>query len=212
MTSGLLVYILKYGSIASVLLPLICSIMRFRVIKPFLQGLILYLLISIVTEIIAAWRGFTGQNTYLLYNIYTILECSCLSYLFWRKYNSQLVRLLVGLFFMPFLAIAFFSFVVSGLHSSADNIVSTYSAVYLVTLACIYFYRGSDENLERLTDDYFFWISTAVMLYFSVAVLFFLFNDYIEKRGIRTAYYGFRWIINIATNILFTIGIWKVRK
>lgn len=212
MTSGLLVYILKYSSIASVLIPLICCIKRFRMIKPLLNGLILYLLISIVTEVIAAWRGYRGQNTYLLYNSYTILECSCLSYLFWRKYNSELVRFLVALFFLPFLTIAFFAFGVSGLHSSADNIVSTYSAVYLVVLACIYFYRGSDDNLEQLTDDYFFWISTAVMLYFSVAVLFFLFNDYIEKRGIKTAYYGFRWIINIAYNVLLAIGIWKVRK
>lgn len=213
MKNAVLIYVMMYASIASGFIPLVCSIARYRHLKSFLWVLFGYSVLSLITETVATILAHFHHPTYLVHHCFTVLECSTFVYLYLNKFDAPTSKKIILLLYLLFLLIAFIVLIVQSGFNRSDIVVSSLSAVFLVCLAAAYFYNAAnDETHKRMTDDYFFWISTAVMLYFCMAFLFFLFTDYIEKRGIRTVYYSLQWVVNIMYNVLLGVGIWKVKQ
>ena len=95
-----------------------------------------------------------------------------------------------------------------------SSILSTYEAALLIGLSGGYILKVMREiNISRLKEAHFTWINVGVLLYFSMAILLFLFFSYIEKRGMKTynSLYSLHWITNIGYNVLLATGIWKTK-
>lgn len=95
-----------------------------------------------------------------------------------------------------------------------DSVLSTYEAAFLIALSGGYIIKVMREiNISRLKEVHFTWINVGILIYFSMAILLFLFYSYIEKRGIKTYnnLYSLHWLTNIGYNVLLATGIWKTK-
>lgn len=206
--------IINHTSSLSIGIPLFCCILRFKALNTELRVLFVYILISALTEVIGYIQIRSNNHTYLTYHLFTVLECSILTYIYYFRYAAAKTRMAIAAFYFCFLILAFVILIVNTGYDDQSNILSTYEAAFLIALSGGYFLKiVRDFNIPDLNKFYFSWINTGVLIYFSMAFLLFLFEGYIEKRGLKTYnnLFTLHWLTNIGYNSLLGLGIWKIR-
>jgi len=206
--------VIKHTSGLSVLVPLISCFYRMKALNQISIALFIYLLISVTADLMGLVFMRNQIKTYVIFNSFTIAECSLFIFIYLSQFEGQQTKMLIKVFFLIFLILAFFIFVLNKGFNKQDSVLSSYEAVLLITLSISYFYKVMSElNIAKLNDYYFAWINTGVLIYFIIGFLLFFFSGYIERRGLRTHnfLYSLHWISNIAYNILLALGIWKIK-
>jgi hypothetical protein len=215
MIAGNIYTFFKYASILSVLIPFIACCIRFKTLNKELRVLFLYIFLSLITELIVVIFRSRWPHTYLLYNCFTILELSLLSYIYLLRFEEKTARRIIrGLYFL-FLGLVFILLVVIGGYDQRNTLLSTYEAALFIGISYAYFIKiTKDASIPNLTQYYFAWINAGVLVYFCMAFLIFLFQAYIERRGFQTfnKLYLLNWIINITYNLFLATGVWKFKR
>lgn len=206
--------IINYISALSVVIPLVCSIIKFKTLNTELRVLFLYIILSAFAEGLGFIFIKNNIQTYLVNNLFTIVECSLLTYIYFKKFELKSTRTFVVFFNSVFLVLAFYILVIREKYSMQDSVLSTYEAAFLIALSGGYIIKVMREiNISRLKEVHFTWINVGILIYFSMAILLFLFYSYIEKRGLKTYnnLYSLHWLTNIGYNVLLATGIWKTK-
>ncbi len=209
--SSLIYSILLKTSILSPYVTLFFIIKNRRTLNSQLGVLFFYLLISISVELRDMFKE-ENSNTVAL--LFTVIEYSSIACIFWLEFKKKAFRIIIYVF-----SILFFILTVLGMtyfNAFKDDISTTSEGIIIITLGILYFLKiFNDLDIPKLTNYYFFWLNSAFLLYFSTALFLFSFKSYIktiDDQSVSNFLWGIHLIINIAYNILLTIGICKHRK
>jgi hypothetical protein len=203
-----------YVSIISVLVPLGSCIIRFKALNRELRALFFYIIISVMTDVISVILSKNYIQNIGVQNVFTILECTCISYIYLLRFETVKSKNIIKIFYISFLAMALFIFFFREGYQKSNSLISTLEACFIITLSTAYFYKLMKElAIYKLNDYYFFWINSAFLIYFSMSFFMFLFDSYLERFDLAIFYfiYSFQLITNIAFNIILATGVWKIR-
>jgi hypothetical protein len=208
-------HIIYYVSALSVIVPLICCILRLKTLNAELRTLFLYIIVCALTEAISFILAKNNIHTYITHNLFTVLECTLITYIYLLKFEIKKARYIITIFYFVFLALSIIIFVLRSGYNRSDNIISTFESCFFITLSFTFFYKEIYElNIPRLSEYYFFWLNSAFLIYFSMAFFLFLFSGYLEKYDLSIYYplYSLYLLTNVAYNILLSLGVWKIKQ
>ncbi|MEL7159764.1 MAG: hypothetical protein AAFN92_03325, partial [Bacteroidota bacterium] len=145
------------------------------------------------------------------FHLFTVIEFALLLTIYHQAwFGKRLPRLRWGLF-APLLALACGDAFGWGSLQQFNVYARLYENVVLVLLAGIFFYRGlTQSNIsENPFRSNFFWINTAVLLYFSASFFVVLFSAaWIDRNAYGFTIFSAHALLVIIKNSLFALALW----
>ena len=193
---------LYYLSFVSGLMPFILGLILFRKLNPALKSLLLLFGIGLLIEVLGYYLYFFAkiQNNIWLYHFYTLIEYSLLIAVFsyWQK-NFKLKRMLrisIPGFAVLWIGAKFFfeSF------DQPDSYTTSLECVLLVGISFRTLYVVNQEHMKALFREPRFWVSSAVLIYFSSNLLTFALPNLAVNWGFHHA------VVNVTSNLLYAGG------
>lgn len=205
---------LSYFSSFFVVVPfLICFIRRkllFDEVRP-----IFYLIsLTFAVEIINLVTVLNQINNLFVLHVFTVFEFILLSF-FYKQFFDTFIKSRIYIFLISFflLVACYDAFLLNGFNTM-NNLAASVEFIILIIYALLSFFLIL-KNLvyENLLQTPFFWINTAVLIYFSGNLFLFLFTTYLQKYDIPDygSLYAIHSVLNIVYYILISIGFWKVQ-
>ncbi len=197
------------------LFPLIKSFILVRKYSFFAQNYIfIYLLITVVNEWISFTRNLINPDVKvgLQYNFYFIF-CIIFFYFLYSKIFTNCLNK-IGLVVIVF-SLGYIFLLTNFLDSEFDKNIGIIITIYYITYSLMWFYQKiSFFDEHKITDDPFFWISVALLMWscffiFRVTPMFFFAkhdNEFLQFLKIGQN------IINIGMYIMFYISLIKYEK
>lgn len=211
MSLNTLYFLLANLSVLISLVPIIFSFFYFRAFNPQLRALFVYLLISVLTEVVAYYCGLYFKSNYWVFHIFTMIEGPLIFYIYYREFNQKKASyIFLGCTLIVLtLGLIQFSF------NASNNMVSSVEALLISGCALAWFYKVFvDMTIPKLTNYYFFWLNSGFLIYFLGPFFISIFEGTIRESD--NAVLNFLWIIHVAINVLFnvllTIGICKIKR
>lgn len=201
--------------LASSILIILVGIINFKTLKRSwpLGVLFILFIVSVTSDIAGTAMQNRGIHNLWLYNLYNLIEYSLLAIffilLFQFKRQGQIISSIV---YLTILTLMIF---ISVSQSFTEHFNSTLMGLQSIVLICssVLYFRVMLNNLEFETpwSNPFFWINSAILIYFSGCFFIFIFSDYRDvTRTIKI--WDIHNIIHIIYNLLILIGFWKARK
>jgi len=155
------------------------------------------------------------MHNYFVRHIFTVLECSVISIIYFLHFRAKEVRNFIKGFYLTFFALCLIILLFNKGYNEPDNILSSYEACLFIILSLYFLYKEIKErSVPRLNEYYFFWLNSAILVYFGISFFVFLFSVLLEKSDLKiyNFFKAFSLMVNITYNILLTVSIWKIRK
>ena len=206
---------LKYFSIATALFPFVAAIFLYKSLKNEIKVLFIYITASLLADGICIYLARQGYPNYLVRNLFTLIEFGCLAYIFYKKFDSYVIKNLTKVVSMFFFFTATLLLVVFNKLNKQEDILSAISAFFFMLLGYTYMYHlFRDYDFDKFRDNAFFWVNNAILIYFSANFVLFLFFGYVVNFEMERFYliYSLNRITYIAYNLILTVGIWKVKN
>ena len=129
--------------------------------------LFLYLIISILVDIVSLLLALADINNMVLFHVYTLLEYSFLIIVFscWQKNNALAKALRISIPVFVLISMGAKIFLEDPLRY--DNFSSSFESSILATVSAYTLLKLVGENLESLFTMPRFWVSLAVLIYFT---------------------------------------------
>jgi len=168
--------------------------------------LFLFGIVCLFFEVLSYFTYMIGNNLYLLH-FYTIIEFSMIASIFSTTILSKRTTIYLIVGFVSFALLN--GFFIEGLNHYNAN-VRAIECITLIFLSLLFFYQTLNNNKARRLEHLpMFWISVAVLLYFSGNFLVFLISEYaLVSERMSFTIWGIHALINIIKNILFAIALW----
>ena len=208
--------ILTYSSIISILIPLICCVIKYKTHSTILWVLFTYIIFSTLTEILSLFLpNYSIKNYFLSQNIFAVTEFLLISVLYYLEFKIKITQRIILYISIAYICFVLIELGITGKYLQANTIISLIEACILSMFAIYFFFNVQTElSIPRLTDYSFFWINCGVAIYFSTSIILFAFDDYISKCGEKEVeqLWGLHLFCNILYNILLSVGVWKIRQ
>jgi hypothetical protein len=177
------------------------------------RTIIALLVVSLLVETLSYF--ILTANNIILMHIYTFIEFSLLSVFFKLFFGSKFSFKMLFLLICLFLLIAGFDAFFLNDFYTINNFSTSIEAISMIIFSVVAFYFTLKNLLfDNILATPFFWINTAILIYFSGNLFLFLFSNYLQKHQILN--YKMLFInhsfLNIVFYILISIGFWKVEK
>ncbi|MEK7728552.1 MAG: hypothetical protein AAB354_09075 [candidate division KSB1 bacterium] len=207
--------IILFSSISS-LLPLLSCIMTFKIdgeaFKGF-KGLCIFFALAVATEIILHVFTSNNRQSAWVFHVYTFIEYVLITSVLvsWQSKLTKfrLMRVSIPLYIVIFLFIKFSG--VEGFDAGLYNNITRPLALLLLTAFALLTLQDLWHNTSKnLAEDYRFWMLLAMALYYSTSLGLFAFM-YTKNQELLIALFKIHAVVNIIHNLLFTIGVFKVR-
>jgi len=199
---------------ATCILPLIASVVRYKLINSVLKPLFFLVILSVIIEALNEIHVGLDLNNFYLFHFFTIIEFTLISQFYHRFFKQYFNPLIIKILIFAFLIIAFIDYRLNGFNY-VDNFSITIESVILTFYSVFFFYYILKNLLfENLLNAPFFWINTGVIIYFSGNLILFAFSNYLfetEPKKYHMLWYTVHAIINISYNILISVGFWKTK-
>lgn len=205
---------LEMTSAATVVIPLLLCVSKIKTLQTSVRVLFFYLIICAITECLnSVCTG--GQSAGIIQNTFTLSESLLLTWVYFIIFNSQTSRRIIRIIMLGYLLLAAFLFLFVQPYTEANDILTTTEAWIMILMALAFFYKTmTDLKIPKLTDNYAFWFSVAIISYFSTASIIFLFNQQLTQslpiESFQRLYIP-QLIMNIFYHLLLAICIWKAR-
>lgn len=198
----------------SILVPFVIGIIRFRQLKAW-QSVLLYLVTTVIfTEISATLIKvyITPTNNLIAYNICLFVSFLLAGFIYIKQLRSPSLKLGVKAILFSFVPLSMLNiaFIQPIDTYNTNMILFSYLSFNLFALA--YFYQSLRE-LKGISwkKNPFFWFNTGVLIYYSTALILFLFVNQIIASSTETIEQC--WSVNaaiyIVLNLFFAISLWK---
>lgn len=207
-------HILERISVSSSFIPLFICLIRFKVSNTEIKILFIYIFVSVLSEVFSLILAEQYIKNNIVWNMFTVLECTLIARIYFLRSEVEKSRRIITFFYFLFLLLAFATLILKKGFNLPQSILSIYESWFFIILSYSYFFKMVRElNVDRLTDYYFAWINSAILIYFCMSFFLFLFDWYLEQSDLATysILYTPHLLVNIAYNILLSIGIWKFK-
>lgn len=207
---------LIYISLASTLPPFTTGLIKYKVLSPQLRTLFFYILVCIAVEILSyiAAKGHV-KVFHAIQNLFTVIECEFFLYLFFLEFKSNSTRKIIFIVSILYLLLCALTVFFIATPFKPNNITNTAEACLMMFFAFTYFFRMRGPGSTKFKDQPFFWINTAILLYFMTTFVVFIFSGKLANKEAPIGFLLFaslQRIINISFNTIFAISLWKARR
>lgn len=214
MTQIELIRLLGITSAFSILIPVSAGFLRLKAFNNILKVLFIYCILSGVIDIASLICVRYNIHNHNLLNIFQVSETIFIWTIFFLKLRIGKIRL-----FVP-LAIAVNTLLYCILHAVlsrgiAEMAYTVFQSASIITLSIVWFRKQLIElNDEEITKNYFFFINSGLLFYFSSTLFLFLFSNFIhENQNPKfNSLWNFHSLFNIIYNVSLAIGIWRIKK
>ena len=169
----------------------------------------MYLIISLIIEIIATVLAIQNLNNHLFYNLANLITGLFIAYLVYDFTNSQLAK---------FSSILILGFLIANFCIQPFGSVKLFCIVsntfqFITSILILY---HSNEAFEEPFHLYFeFWFYSGLLIYRSTTITLYLLFDYIldgKSSSMLTFYYLYQFITNLIVNLLYTKAFLCLKK
>jgi len=195
----------------SILLPLTMGIFRLSTLRKELKTLLLFIFIAAAFELITIYMASIEVESISLFPIYILIEFFFFVVIYRMVLVSDLwkrVILYSAIVFAILFVLNLFFFWESDKMSSY---IRSLESILIIVFTLAYFYQAIENLLvPSLNQDPMFWVNTALLVYFSGNLIFFIISNYLleQSRQLLMEAYLIHSILIIIRNLLFTIGLW----
>jgi hypothetical protein len=206
--------IIRLASIASVALPLLMYLTKFRYASKPVHLIGALTIVSAASDLAAYFLFARGESTVVLFNVYYVILFLVLAWFYYEVFLSKSGRttivagflayilsfILVSMFVQPFSTYQTFMWTITGM------IMIFFSITYFIHLFSA---RAPMGNYEYL------WFNSGVLLYFSLNLFLFIMSSYVLTKldpEISLLIWSFHNVNNIMKNALFGCGIYALSK
>lgn len=201
--------------IATTFIVMLVGLINLKTLKRFLPLRVLLCLISasLIFDIVGTLMLLNGTHNIWLINLYSLTEYLLLALFYFTlfKFNSNWKSTL-GLFYALVLIVMT---IIAIAQSFTEHINSLFLGVKSIIFICssvIYFKLMLDKiEFDTPWSNPFFWINSAIIIYFSGCFFIFIFSEYRDVSKTINLW-DIHNIIHIIYNLLILIGFWKARK
>lgn len=190
---------------------LFIGLFRFNKLSSIQRILFWLILATAITETVSEilWRR--EMNNFPVFHVYAIIEFSLLFTIFFKVLWPNFPRKILYWVLIAFVGFALLNIVFWQDLLTANSNVTTLSSIVLVVLSLVYFYQTlKDTKLIHLEKSIMFWVSTAVLIYFSSTLVLFTFGNLLVSESISDTMSI--WVVHVCFNIfyysLFSIALW----
>lgn len=204
-------FLIAYCSFGSVIIPLSIALLHLKRMSIELKSLFLILMFSLISDLISILLAKYSPivNTYIIINIYLVVQFSLLAYIFRSQFDrKKVVDVLVVILLLFFLLnMSFFQGPLT--FNSVSNVVAS---LVIIGFCLIYLYQLlNDLPIIYIHQLPMLWISFAVLTYYGGNFFLFLIKNYLTYGD--TGSHKLMWILhnllNIIKNILFAVALWQ---
>ncbi|MFQ5709956.1 MAG: hypothetical protein ACE5HO_21075 [bacterium] len=188
----------------SILIPVFLGIFFFRRLAKDLKVFLLYLVFSLLVEIINFYLSLKDISNIWVFHFYTLAEYSLLVWVFsfWQK-RTELRRILrtsvIGFALIWLTAKLFIEDL-----SSFDSFTASLEGILLVGISAYTLYELSKDEASIIYKVPRFWIASAILIYFTGNMMILAFGNTIITEMEKA--WTIQWIVNILTNLCYTGG------
>ncbi|MDP1802989.1 MAG: hypothetical protein Q8L81_16625 [Bacteroidota bacterium] len=207
--------ILEKFSDYSVYVPALLCIYKVKALNKSLWALFVYLLACLISDRVSLLFIENERVLNIVSNSFTIFESSLICFIYFSDFSNKKIRLGIILTYLTLIILSFIVFVIQKKYDKVDTIISPIGSAIITVLAGSYLITFLlDPNILKLYKHYFYWVNFAFLLYFSVAALLFLSNNFLNTCKPSTLYlvWGIHLILNVIKNLLFAVGIWMKKN
>lgn len=198
----------------SCLIPLCLVYSIFRLRSSLLLPLGILILVSFITETISYVLLSKGSNNLEAFRIYTIIELILLSSFYMLHFKLKKLNIIVFFSVIIFLIVSIIDFNVNGTNNF-DNYATTFEAFFFSILSFwSFYYMLKHLSFKDPLRQPFFWINTAVLLYFGGNLILFIFNNQLlhSNNSDHLILWSIHSCLNILYNCLIAVAFWKTRR
>lgn len=203
---------LQDWSMLSILIPISLALIYFKSLDAPLRVLILLLLVSGITDIINAYLYSKTISNMGVMNVYTLLELGLYSiYYTINLADYRGVKHISRSLVLIFVLTIFFT-VTSDFNEKINTITLTIESLTIIFMSLIYFDKMlKSMRLPKIWQDPYFWINSAILIYFSGSFFVFIFVDFVDIKSSFNLWH-IHSIVHFIFNIVLTVGFWKAQK
>jgi hypothetical protein len=207
--------ILVVLSMLSELLPVFFALVYFSHLTKQLKWLFLFCIITVIFEVTGMVLGLKMIQTENLHQLYTFIQVNFIFWLYFLQFKARILKGIVLLFSCLSILIAVLTNFSNFFESIYIDLTGLTYGILIIILSNIYLFKVfTAESNTRLTNEPFFWINTACLLYFSTTLFLFIFEKHILSLTLNS--FIIIWTIHLVSNILFniliSIGICRVNR
>jgi len=197
---------LAYLSFFSALTPIIVGIIKRNILTRALLLVLVISLIAFIADLVSIFpKAFLLQN-YIVIHCYSIAEIYVLGLFYYRSLHLPVIRNIFIILTVLYISdVLFFS---NEFNFNSGIIAIICLSFISISLFGLYKLFTKEEYLF-MDQSPIFWCYIAILTYFSGSFFSWLLFDAIQINGEGS--WIFHNIANILKNILFAIGLWKVR-
>ncbi|MCW3083960.1 MAG: hypothetical protein JWP12_1326 [Bacteroidetes bacterium] len=201
------------STIVSFLPPLI-GLVFLRNMRGYLVPVLILALCGLLTDGINYALMQNGVSNLPLFHFYTLLEFTLMSVMYFVFYKQYVKKNYLFLFMIPaFYIVGYVDYLLHGLNC-IDSLSASIESVILTIYALISFLIIMNKLIFKdLLSAPFFWVNSAILLYFLGNLLIFAFCTYAtESERVNTqAVWALHSILNIIFNLLICVAFWETR-
>jgi hypothetical protein len=191
----------------SILVPVATGYMSYKELDRSFRLLFGFYVLTIFFEISASWLKMICHNNMPGLHLYTLFEFLAYSAVFFLNFKKNRIlstAIKINAVFFVIIAIAD-AFVINGIwhHNSLSR---TYSSIFLIVYALVYFYLLMVNDGEYYSWQYpLFWVCVGIMIYFGLNLFYFMLNSYLisNEENFANSVMYIHGLINIISNMLF---------
>lgn len=178
------------------------------------RHIILLVVFASISQVVATVMWWEQLNNMFVSHIFTIVEC----YLLLHYYSFQLgenLRLMVRVLSWMFVGVAVVDFILSYDNWSMNAFSKGIECALLILISLAAWRKIMVEMSETsLLSRPFFWINSAVLVYFSANSLLFIFSESIlsGERIIGLSLWAIHLVFMTIYYLLISIGLWKMPR
>lgn len=167
-----------------------------------------------ISEIILFILNTQGLRSAWYHHIYTLIEYVLIIMILtnWQT-PSTVVRLMRAS--VPIYISCFIFFKIAGLENfepgSYNSLTRPLAVLLLSTFSILSLQALWRQSSANLTSDYRFWMLLALVLYYSTSLVLCAFM-FTKNHALLVALFKIHAVANITRNLLFTIGVFQLRK
>jgi hypothetical protein len=206
-----LYYYIYYITPASIAIPIIVALLRYKLLTPPFKVLFWFLVFSGIANAVNVTLPQFGIPNAIVFHIYTPIEFTFISlfynYLFkgtWQKIMATLVVLL-GLF-----CLIDFLFIQNGIQ--VDTYPGTIEAIIIIAYSVLYLNQQSNiETNDSWGDSGLNWVNIAFLIYYGCGLFMFISTNYLMHAGPKVNFIVWSVFdtILVVESILFATGFYK---
>lgn len=207
--------LLQYISAYSVIVPIIlCVIWRKALSKEMLVIFVL-LFVSLTIDVACIILGHLKINNMFLMTVFTVIEFISLIFfykLFFDKISKSIIHYIIGACFLVYIILDEIVFNDVTLFDSVS--VSIESVIIILYSLISFYFIIKNIMYEDLLAEPFFWINTALLIYFSGNLFLFSFSKYLQNHHAKDFlnFYVIHSVLHIIYYSLISLGFWKAKR